>query len=174
MDGWIVGIIVAAVETALTTIVGLIIKAKWDKAKKEKEELEALREEKRTAEEAKRCNLVKQTVHEEIERLDEKVAKEFLKSREDFNAELQPICNDMDLMKKAMQKDIRRSLRQDGKDLIERGWATQLEKTEFDELYWAYHNLGKNGVVDALHSQIMQLPETKPTRKKQILNEKKK
>ena len=121
MDGWIVGIIIAAVETALTTIVGLIIKAKRDKAKKEKEELETLKEEKRTTEEARRCNLVKQTVHEEIERLDEKVTKEFLKSREDFNAELQPICNDMDLMKKAMQKDIRRSLRQDGKDLIERG-----------------------------------------------------
>ncbi len=174
LDGVVIGLIVAAVQTVITTIAGLIIKAKWDKEKKAKEELEKLREEKRASIENKRCEVVKQAVHEEIQQLDEKVTGEFKQLRSDFNGELKPICDDIDLMKRAMQKDVRRSLRQDGTALVERGWATQQEKTEFDELYWAYHNLGKNGVVDALHDQVMHLSEKQPSkRKKTILNESK-
>ena len=94
-----------------------------------------------------RCNTMKATVHEEIADLEQKLSKD-----------IKNIDNDLDSMKKAMQKDVRRSLRQDGKMYIDRGWATDLEKTEFDELYWSYHNLGKNGVVDALHEQVMHLP----------------
>ena len=152
MEGVIIGLIVAAVQTVITTIVGLIIKAKWDKEKKNRSELERLREEKRCAEENSRCNLVKETIHEEIETLSKEVKQEFTIVKEDT-----------ELMKKAMQKDIRRSLRQDGAALVERGWATQQEKTEFDELYWSYHNLGRNGVVDALHDEVMHLPLKKPT-----------
>jgi len=185
MDSWIVALIVAVVQTVVTTIagtiVGLVIKNKWEKHKAEQEELDKLREEKRAAGEAQRCNLVKTAVHEEVQQLETKVKDEFTNLRKDFNGELQPICNDIDLMKRAMQKDVRRSLRKDGKKLLDRGWATQLEKTEFDELYWAYHNLGRNGVVDALHTQVMNLPEVEPeqktnktgTRKKQKLLENK-
>lgn len=54
---------------------------------------------------------------------------------EDFKKELAPISQDMDLMKRTMQKDVRRSLRQDGKMYCDRGYASQQEKTEFDELY---------------------------------------
>ncbi len=181
MDSTVItGIILAVVQTAITTIVGtvlgLIIKNKWEKAKKEREELDKLKEEKRAAGETKRCEIVKQAVHEEVEQLESKVKNEFVQLRSDFNGELKTICEDTDIMKKAMQKDIRRSIRQDGKLLIDRGYATQLEKTEFDELYWAYHNLGKNGVVDALHEEVMHLPERKPRArrtKKQILVENK-
>ena len=175
MDNWVIGVIVAVVQTVITTtvatIVGIIIKNKWEKEKKEKEELETLREERRAAGEVQRCNLVKTAVHEEVEQLEDKVRTEFSNLRNDFNKELEPICEDTDLMKKAMQKDIRRSLRQDGKILCDRGFASQLEKTEFDELYWSYHNLGKNGVVDALHDEVMHLPENKPsTRRKKSSN----
>lgn len=170
MEGWVIGIIVAAIQTIVTTIIGtilgLIIKNKWEKNKKERNELDKLREEKRAANESKRCEVVKQAVHEEVQKLDEKVMDEFKQLTTNFNGELQPICGDIDLMKRAMQKDVRRSLRQDGKDLVDRGWATQQEKTEFDELYWAYHNLGKNGVVDALHDEVMHLPEKKPTQRR--------
>ncbi len=151
MDGWVIGIIVAAVQTVITTIAGLLVKAKWDKEKKEKEELEQLREEKRAASEGQRCQAVKTAVHEEVAVLSEKV-----------DADMREIKDNMDVMKKAMQKDIRRSLRQDGAKMIKRGYASQLEKTEFDELYWSYHNLGKNGVVDSLHKQVMELPEEPP------------
>ena len=162
MDGWITGIIVAAIQTIVTTIIGLVINSKWNKQKKEKIEFEQLKEERRIQEEVDRVETVKLAVQQEIEKLDEKVSNEFNQLRSDFNAEIKPINEDLSTLKTAMQKDIRRSIRQDGKLLIDRGWATQQEKTEFDELYWAYHNLGKNGVVDALHDQVMHLPEKRP------------
>lgn len=145
---WITGLALIVIELTITTIVGLIIKSKWDKRQKEKEELERLREEQRIRADNSRCELVKTTIHEEMEDL-----------AEDFKKELAPISQDMDLMKRTMQKDVRRSLRQDGKMYCDRGYASQQEKTEFDELYWAYHNLGRNGVVDSLHDRVMQLPD---------------
>ena len=167
MDGWITGIIVAAIQTIVTTIIGLVINSKWNKQKKEKIEFEQLKEERRIQEEVNRVETVKLAVQQEIEKLDEKVSNEFNQLRSDFNAEIKPINEDLSTLKTAMQKDIRRSIRQDGKLLIDRGWATQQEKTEFDELYWAYHNLGRNGVVDALHDQVMHLPEKRPYQSKQ-------
>lgn len=166
MDGWITGIIVAAIQTIVTTIIGLVINSKWNKQKKEKIEFEQLKEERRIQEEVNRVETVKLAVQQEIEKLDEKVSNEFNQLRSDFNAEIKPINEDLSTLKTAMQKDIRRSIRQDGKLLIDRGWATQQEKTEFDELYWAYHNLGRNGVVDALHDQVMHLPEKRPYQSK--------
>lgn len=73
------------------------------------------------------------------------------------------IDKDLELMKKTMQKDVRRSLRQDGEMYVKRKWASMQEKTEFDELYWAYHNLGRNGVMDDLHDKVMALPTEPPT-----------
>ena len=167
MDGWITGIIVAAIQTIVTTIIGLVINSKWNKQKKEKIEFEQLKEERRIQEEVDRVEAVKLAVQQEIEKLDEKVSNEFNQLRSDFNAEIKPINDDLSTLKTAMQKDIRRSIRQDGKLLSDRGWASQQEKTEFDELYWAYHNLGRNGVVDALHDQVMHLPEKRPYQNKQ-------
>lgn len=147
VETWIVGILLTAVEIVITTVLGLIIKKAWDKKEKERQELETLREEKRQAAENARCDSMKSAIHEEVKSV-----------KGDFKTELEPIKDDLDNMKKGMQKDIRRSLRQDGEMLLNRGYATQSEKTEFDELYWAYHNLGKNGVMDTLHDQIMNLP----------------
>ena len=167
MDSWITGLIVATIQTIVTTIIGLVINNKWNKQKKEKTEFEKLKEERRIQEEVNRAETVKLAVQQEIEKLDEKVSNQFNQLRSDFNAEIKPINEDLSTLKTAMQKDIRRSIRQDGKLLNDRGWATQQEKTEFDELYWAYHNLGKNGVVDALHDQVMHLPEKRPYQSKQ-------
>lgn len=137
MNEWIIGIIAVVGEVVVTTITGLIVQHLWKKRVKEKEELEALREKERVAAEQNRCELVKQSIHDE----------------------LKPLREDVDLMKHSMQKDIRRSLRQDAQFYRNRGYATHQEKTEFDELYWAYHNLGKNGVVDHDHDEVMSLPE---------------
>lgn len=169
MEAWIVGLIMGAVELIITTVLGLIIKSWWNKKQKEKEELEQLREEKRTAGEQKRCELVKSAVHDEVIQLEDKVRAEFNKSRQETKDELQGVKDDVDAvkndlcsMKKTMQKDTRRSLRQDAEMYIKRGWATGQEKTEYDELYWCYHNLGKNGVVDSDHKKVMELPENPP------------
>ena len=67
---------------------------------------------------------MKVTIHQEMSEM-----------REGFKQDMVPLKQDVELMKKGMQKDIRRSLRQDGEVMIQKGYATQLEKTEFDELY---------------------------------------
>lgn len=97
--------------------------------------------------ENQRYETMKETIHEENQAMEKRLVEKIGR-----------IDKDLDLMKKTMQKDVRRSLRQDGNAFIKRGYATDLEKTEFDELYWSYHNLGKNGVVDNLHEQVMHLP----------------
>jgi hypothetical protein len=122
----------------------LVITAWFNKKAKEREELEKLRTEKHEQE-------VKKLVEQETGKLETTMDKRF-----------NDIDEDLSVMKKAQQKDIRRSLRQDGKMFKERGWASDQEKEEFDELYWSYHNLGKNGVVDQLHKEILELPSTPP------------
>ena len=145
---WIIAVVVLVGETIITTIVGLIIGTWWNKKQKEKEELAKLREEKRLEEDNARCQKMKDAVHEEM-----------IDMKGELKKEIDPLREDLDLMKKTMQKDVRRSLRQDGKMYCDRKYASQQEKTEFDELYWAYHNLGRNGVVDSLHERVMNLPD---------------
>ena len=142
-------IVSAVVETAIGTIVGLVIKHKWNKHQAEKQRLEELEAENFSNAEDKRCEAMKETIHQQMKEM-----------REGFQQDIIPLKEDVELMKKGMQKDIRRNLRQDGEAMVKRGYATQLEKTEFDELYWSYHNLGRNGVMDSLYEQVMRLPNT--------------
>ncbi len=142
-------VVSTVVETAICTIVGLVIKHKWNKHQAEKQKLEELEAENISNAEDKRCEAMKETIYEQMKEM-----------REGFKQDIMPLKNDVELMKKGMQKDIRRSLRQDGEAMVKKGYATQLEKTEFDELYWSYHNLGRNGVMDSLYEQVMGLPNT--------------
>lgn len=41
-----------------------------------------------------------------------------------------------------------------------KGYATVEEKSNYDNMYQRYHNLGKNGVMDALHEEVMNMPTT--------------
>ena len=63
---WITGLVLIVIELTITTIVGLVIKTKWDKRQKEKEELERLKEEERCRADNARCDLVKATIHDEM------------------------------------------------------------------------------------------------------------
>lgn len=168
MEGVIIGLIVGGINVAFTTIIGLIITTWWNKRQKKKEddqaELEKLREQTRKQENKDRDDAIKKDVHEQIKGLKQDVEKKIDNMDQNVTKELDDIDEELLSMKKAMQKDVRRSLRQDGKIYVDRGWASDLEKTEFDELYWSYHNLGKNGVVDNLHEQVMKLP-SEPTNK---------
>lgn len=112
------------VDGVIGTVIGLVIHHYYNKRQKEKTELEALREEKHAAQEEQRCAKMKDAVHAEV--MDMKV---------EFKSDIKPLQEDLDLMKKTMQKDVRRSLRQDGKMYCDRGYASSQEKTEFDELY---------------------------------------
>ena len=147
MDGIVIGIIVAAIEVAVTTTVGLVINSVWSKRQKDREELERLREVERQQKADARDAKLEKNFNDKIDRLEKKI--------DDDTTE---IDNNIELMKKTMQKDVRRSLRQDGDMYVRRGWASHQEKTEYDELYWAYHNLGRNGVMDSLHDKVMDLP----------------
>ena len=152
MNTWnivIAFVVSTVVETAIVTIVGLVIKHKWNKHQAEKQRLEELEAENLSNAEDKRCEAMKETIHQQMKEM-----------REGFKQDIIPLKNDVELMKKGMQKDIRRSLRQDGEAMVKKGYATQLEKTEFDELYLSYHNLGRNGVMDSLYEQVMSLPNT--------------
>ena len=165
---WILGIVVVLIQCALTTILGLIIKTKWDKKNKEREELEKLREEKRSAEQAKTCNSMKDTIHTEIVDLEKTLSE---KSDHRYNELLsgqKSLQQDIGLLKDGLQKDLYVDLCNIYDQYKERvklyGHISRGEKTEYDKLYWSYHNLGKNGVVDNLHEQVMKLP-SEPTDK---------
>ena len=141
-------VISIVIETAIGTIVGLVIKRQFDKRQEEKKQLEELKEQQRIREENDRCEVVKSAIHSEVCDL-----------KGDFKKELEPLKDDLDKLKKGFQKDLRRSLRQDGSIYLKRGYASHQEKTEYDELYWSYHNMWKNGVVDAEHEKVMHLPD---------------
>lgn len=144
-----------AVEAAIGTVVGLVIKSKFEKREQEKKEakenadrLAKIEKEKEAAESNARCELVKQAIHEEMESM-----------KNNIKEELEPLKENVDQLRKGFQKDLRRSLRQDGALYLTRGYASHQEKTEYDELYWTYHNMGRNGVVDAEHNRVMELPD---------------
>ena len=158
MDSWIIGLIVVVGQTIVTTIVGLVVKSWWDKKSKERDELDKLREEKRTAAEGQRCELVKDTIHNEIAILEQKLNKQ---SDERFGE----LRSDIALVKEGLQKDLYVDLcniyDQYKQCIREGGYITRSQKTEYDKIYWTYHNLGKNGVADGMHSEVMAMPEEK-------------
>lgn len=41
----------------------------------------------------------------------------------------------------------------------EKGFAEYDDRSNMENMYNAYHNLGKNGVMDDMHHKFMQLPE---------------
>ena len=153
---WILGIVLVLIQTALTSILGLIIKKHWDKKNTEREELEQLREEKRREEQTKTCNSMKETVHTEIVELEERLNKQ---SDERF-AEVK---EDIVLLKDGLQKDLYIDLcniyDQYKARLRAGGFISRGEKTEYDKIYWSYHKLGKNGIADGMHKAVMEMPE---------------
>lgn len=153
---WILGIVLVLIQTALTTVLGLIIKKHWDKKNAEREELEKLREEKRKEEQAKTCNSMKEAVHTEVVELEERLNKQ---SDERF-AEVK---EDIVLLKDGLQKDLYVDLcniyDQYKARIKAGGFISRGEKTEYDKIYWSYHKLGKNGIADGMHEAVMSMPE---------------
>lgn len=44
---------------------------------------------------------------------------------------------------------------------MRKGYATQQDKIEFEEIYQSYHSLGKNGVMDTYRKQLLEMEEEK-------------
>jgi len=61
-------------------------------------------------------------------------------------------------IKKGLQALLRDRLRSNYSCYKEQGSIDMADKENYDNLYQSYHTLGKNGVMDDMHEQIMDLP----------------
>ena len=60
--------------------------------------------------------------------------------------------------RKAIQALCRDRLKQGHRYFTERGYASYDDKTNYENLYIAYHGLGKNGVMTQCYNEVMALP----------------
>ncbi len=97
-----------------------------------------------------------------IEEIERKFEKHFKENEAEISKHFEAIKDESLLIRRAIQKDAQRDLQQDGEKYLEQGWATLQQKRDFDELYWSYHHLGENGVMNNIHSRVMDLPEKEP------------
>lgn len=159
MDNWVLGLILVVGQTIITTAIGFIVTKILTKKAQEKEELEKLREEKRASAENQRCQLVKETIHEEIEQLEDKLTKNSTQRHTELKEEIRTLGEDLGLVKKGLQNDLYIDLVHLHDDYVNRGYATRDDKRDYDNLYINYHNLGQNGIADGMHAKVMGLPE---------------
>lgn len=73
---------------------------------------------------------------------------------------------DSQLLKLGVQALLRDRLMAEYKLHSKKGWIEVAEKDNYNNMYQQYHGLGKNGVMDEMHSEIMKLPTEKPNNKK--------
>lgn len=69
---------------------------------------------------------------------------------------------DRETTRQGIQALLRNALLQDGERFIKAGYADNEHKQNYDNMFNCYHNLGKNGVMNNLHDQVMLLPIEKP------------
>lgn len=88
---------------------------------------------------------------------------------------LQPIVKKIDelqennlLIRKAVQANIRVELRDRYDEYLRKGYAPLNIREDLEALYTAYHNLGRNGVMDNLREKFMQLPVEPPIKRKRL------
>lgn len=77
-----------------------------------------------------------------------------------FEDETKKVLSDS-AVRKGMQAILRDRLRQSYRYFSQQGWIDIADKDNFENMYQCYHNLGKNGVMDEIHKEVMSMP-TKP------------
>lgn len=65
-------------------------------------------------------------------------------------------------VKKGVQALLRDRLLQGYKFFRQQGWADEDDRSNLENVYVQYHNLGANGVMDDLHSKFLALPADPP------------
>lgn len=82
-----------------------------------------------------------------------------IKSRvDDLHERMGSSEENMAIVKRGLQTELRSRLRMCSIKYIERNEITVEEKAEFEALYRSYHELGSNGVMDGYYSEVMKLP----------------
>lgn len=64
-------------------------------------------------------------------------------------------------LKLGVQALLRDRLMQGYRFFIKQGYIDISDKENYDNMYQKYHSLGKNGVMDSMHAEIMNLPTSK-------------
>ena len=66
---------------------------------------------------------------------------------------------EQEAMMSGMQAILRDRLLQAYRHYEDKGFADYDDRSNIENMYSAYHNLGKNGVMDDMHKKFMLLPE---------------
>lgn len=81
---------------------------------------------------------------------------------------------DAEITKKALQALLRNELRAQYVEFINQGWVDIDDKSNFSNMYDIYHALGKNGVMDEMCKQVLELstqpPKTEEYRRRKTDN----
>lgn len=97
-----------------------------------------------------------------------------------LDLKLSPIISKLDMLEEDMikvKKGVQVSNRTDLEELSEKadkqGFLSAYDKQRFEATYQAYHNLGRNGIMDATRERILAMSETKQVKKKTTTTKKK-
>lgn len=90
---------------------------------------------------------------------------------------LENIETDLGKVKRGVQVNCRNDLEDIVAKAEKQKYLSLYDKKRFESAYLAYHELGKNGVMDAIRERIMNMDETKPpvkrkSKKKVLLEDK--
>lgn len=86
-----------------------------------------------------------------------------------ISEKIDPLENELSEVKEDLKKlkaGVQASNRADLQVLVDKAenqnWLSAYDKHRFYQLYQAYHNLGKNGVMDAYKDKVLALPDVPP------------
>lgn len=162
--------ILTAAGTCFATLLVTYFFNLWtNRPKKKKEE--------KAAEEARRKQELETVKNELLEKIEE-VKQERIAEREACGKDhigLVALVTDIQKTNKAQNVGLQAVL----KDLlkirylewIHKGYAPMDARDDLERMYQAYHNLGANGVMDALRKQFLALPESKKKKEDQNIEE---
>lgn len=68
----------------------------------------------------------------------------------------------INILMKSQQAQMRTKLLELYHEYANRGWITEDELEDWENQYQAYHELGKNGILDARRNFLLSLPNSKP------------
>lgn len=73
------------------------------------------------------------------------------------------------ILRRGVQAHLRMDLVKYHDEYVKQGWIPLEVKSAYDNMYQQYHKLGKNGVMDDYHKEVMKLP-TQPLNKANTAN----
>lgn len=132
------------------TIFSMIWKDKHDKKKAEKERVKKLEASAADTE-------LKGIIKEEIEAILTPLVTS-------LREQLTTMSTDLGWLKKGVQSNCRNDLEEIYAKAEKEKYCPADEKQRFEQTYQAYHNLGKNGIMDVKHATLLGMPESKPTK----------